>query len=1095
MLPKLVSVPCVYNCQSGYWQFVRSLGQNFGVRVAVARCPGAPRVAVFSGVLLSLTLLTAAPTLGAPQRPLSDVEARAAKSCADAAVTKGKMAGKQASSNCADASAGKTVPSNGSSTQNQPALATQLVETILGERCVAQERPEAPASRLLPHDLSITCEGVAVGSLSYSLMSTSTGSLADVFRSSRQFVSMGSKLDCEPPKSLTAGDAQRGVLAFPCRHRRDGWPTLVMVSAASNVLRVAEGPASAYPVLRQLSGLEVSTTSRTQQAEQVRSLWSTPIAIGSAAEKDKIAGYLSNARASAGQSAFAAAEREFRKALELQVRLYGEDDMATNDVLLDLAVTVSNQGRHDEAEALIRRAAPIVEKSPKPADRARMSGYQAFVAANKGNFEEALMLARAAAAQWRDIVAQAAGTGSRSLSQLPGMTNGFEAELAMALNLEAGMLLRTGDVTGAYASAAEAALIIKRVDGEPSWWESDTLVTLGNVSSAQGRLSAAEAYLKKAIELRKQAFGEGLATLQARVALGRAYQAEHMNVSAIIVFREAIAIAKTLPRDTTPIRADDIIPFAEAVVEEAARYSDPSAKLGLFTEVFDAFQMVSSPVFDRTMALTSARLSTQTPGLTDLLQRLDSAMQKEAGQRLQLATEQARSVEDRSAEAEEQYSTEIAAQGKIIADVRKNIVEKFPSFSSLTDAKGPNLDQLRGRLGVDEGMLIYLVGKKTSFVQLVTRKKTTVAPVPVGSAALETVVARLRRGLEIEGSSVNDFDLDAAHGLYQDLFAGLKDEIADLKRLVIVPAGALANLPFGVLVTKPPALGQYLSAHWLTNDFDISYSPTITSFVNLRSTRLVGQHARKLLAVGNPVLAPLQRVAAQEAAFASVISSCQSGDIIPPQLLRSLASLPDTANEIYNVSKALGGNASDILLGGQATEPTLRARNLADYRILYFATHGLLPGEIRCQSQPGIVLTPPSEPAETHFGDGLFDASEIAALPMTADLVVLSACNTAASGKADGGQSLSGLAASFFRAGAKSLLVSHWQVPSAATGALMSSMFATLSKTPNMSVDTALRTAQSGLSKTPGFAHPFFWAAFVLMGDGAIKPLDEERRQ
>ena len=1095
MLPKLVSVDCVCNSQSGYWHFVRTLVQNFGVRVADARRLVLPRVALLSGVFLSFTLLAAAPSLGAPQLPLSDVGARAAKSCADAVVTKGEMAGKQASSNCADASAGKTVPSNGSSTQNQPALATQLVETILGERCVAQERPEAPASRLLPHDLSITCEGVAVGSLSYSLMSTSTGSLADVFRSSRQFVSMGSKLDCEPPKSLTAGDAQGGVIAFPCRHRRDGWPTLVMVSAASNVLRVAEGPASAYPVLRQLSGLEVSTTSRTQQAEQVRSLWSTPIAIGSAAEKEKIAGYLSNARASAGQSAFAAAEREFRKALELQVRLYGEDDMATNDVLLDLAVTVSNQGRHDEAEALIRRAAPIVEKSPKPADRARMSGYQAFVAANKGSSEEALMLARAAAAQWRDIVAQAAGTGSRSLSQLPGMTNGFEAELAMALNLEAGMLLRTGDVTGAYAGAAEAALIIKRVDGEPSWWESDTLVTLGNVSSAQGRLSAAEAYLKKAIDLRKQAFGEGLATLQARVALGRAYQAEHMNVSAIIVFREAIAIAKTLPRDTAPIRADDIIPFAEAVVEEAARYSDPSAKLGLFTEVFDAFQMVSSPVFDRTMALTSARLSTQTPGLSDLLQRLDSAMQKEAGQRLQLATEQARSVEDRSAEAEEQYSTEIAAQGKIIAEVRKNIVDKFPDFSSLTDAKGPNLDQLRGRLGVDEGMLVYLVGKKTSFVQLVTRNKTIVAPVPVGSAALETVVARLRRGLEIEGSSVNDFDLDAAHGLYQDLFAGLKDEIADLKRLVIVPAGALANLPFGVLVTKPPALGQYVSAHWLTNDFDISYSPTITSFVNLRSTRLVGQHARKLLAVGNPVLAPLQRVAAQEAAFASVISSCQSGDIIPPQLLRSLASLPDTANEIYNVSKALGGNASDILLGGQATEPTLRARNLADYRILYFATHGLLPGEIRCQSQPGIVLTPPSEPAETHFGDGLFDASEIAALPMTADLVVLSACNTAASGKADGGQSLSGMAASFFRAGAKSLLVSHWQVPSAATGALMSSMFATLSKTPNMSVDTALRTAQSGLSKTPGFAHPFFWAAFVLMGDGAIKPLDEERRQ
>lgn len=1042
---------------------------------------------------LLFALLAVVSTPGAAKLPLSDVEAQDTKSCAGTALTDGAGGSKQSPYNCTDADPNKRMSANLSSVQGLPSLATQLVKTVLGESCVAQERAEAPASRLLPRDLTIICEGVAVGSLSYSLVSTSTGDLAEVFRSSRQSVSMETKLDCEPAKSLTDGDAKGSVLAFPCRHRRDGWPTLVMVSAASNVLRVAEAPASAYPVLRQLLGLEVPTTSRTQQAEQIRSLWSKPIAIGSAAEKEKIAGYLSNARALAGQSAFTAAEREFRKALELQVRLYGEDDMATNDVLLDLAIIVSNQGRNDEAEALIRRAAPIVEKSPKPADRARMSGYQAFVAANKGNFEEALVLARAAAAQWRGIVAQATGTGSQSLSQLPGMANGFEAELAMALNLEAGMLLRTADVTGAYASAAEAALILKRVDGEPSWWESDTLVTLGNVSSAQSRLSAAEAYLKKAIDLRKKAFGEGLATLQARVALGRAYQAEHMNVSAIIVFREAIAIAKTLPRDTAPIRAEDIIPFAEAIVEQAARYSDPSAKLGLFTEVFDAFQMVSSPVFDRTMALTSARLSTQSPELSGLLQRLDTALQKEAGQRLQLATEQAQSVENRSAEAEEQYSTEIAAQGEIIAEVRKKIADQFPDFSSLTDARGPKLDQLRGRLGVDEGMLVYLVGKQASFVQLITRNKIVVAPVPVGSAALETVVARLRRGLEIEGSSISDFDLDAAHALYKDLFTGMKDEIADLKRIVIVPAGPLANLPFGVLVTKPPVRGQYVSAHWLTNDFDISYSPTISSFVDLRSTRLVGKHARKLLAVGDPVLAPVQRVAAREAAFASATGSCQSGDIVPAELLRSLASLPDTANEINNVAKALGGNASDIILGEQATETALRARNLAEYRILYFATHGLLPGEIRCQSQPGIVLTPPSEPAETHFGDGLFDASEIAALPMKADLVVLSACNTAASGKADGGQSLSGLAASFFRAGAKSLLVSHWQVPSAATGALMSSIFATLSKTPNMSVDTALRAAQLDLSKVPAFAHPFFWAAFVLMGDGAIKPLDEEQ--
>lgn len=971
----------------------------------------------------------------------------------------------------------------------------QLVKTILGELCVTQERSEAPASRILPHDLNIVCDGVVVGSLSYSLASTENGSLTDTFRASRQFLMMGKTLECEPEKSLTGNDGKEIALAFPCRHRRDGWPTLVLVSAASNVLRVAEGPASAYPVLRQLEGLGPAATSDTLQAEQVRSLWSKPIGIGSAADKEKIAGYLRNARTSAGQSDFAAAERGFRRALELQVRLYGEDDMATNDVLLDLAISVSNQGRHDEAEALIRRAAPIVEKSPRPADRARISGYQAYLAANKGDYDGALLLARAATAQWRDLAAQTASGGAQSGSLSPGGSTGAEAELAMALNLEAAMLLRTGDVTGAYASGAEAMLIIKRVDGEPSWWEGDLLVTLGNVSSAQGRLSAAEAYLKKAIELRKRTFGEGVATLQARVALGRAYQAEHMRVSAIIAFREAIAVAKTLKKDSNPLRAEDIIPFAEAVVEEAERYDDPSAKIGLFTEVFDAFQMVSSPVFDRAMALTSARLSAQTPELADLLQRLEGSIQKEGEVRLQLASEQALSAQERSAEAEEQYSVEIAAQGEIITSLRKTLADKFPAFSALSDAKTLTADALRSRLGADEGMLVYLVGQSQSFVQLVTRKKVVIAPVPTGGAALGDVVTRLRRGLEIEGSSVSDFDLEVSYNLYRDLFAGLKDELSELKRLVIVPAGPLANLPFGLLVTKAPVPGQYASAHWLTNDFDISYSPTIGSFVDLRSTRLVGRQSHKLLALGDPVLAPPRRAAAQQAAFAGINGQCQTGDIIPPELLRSLSSLPDTAREIASVAMALGGGKNDILLGKQATEAALRAHNLSDYRIIYFATHGLLPGEIRCQAQPGVVLTPPDEPAKSHAFDGLFDASEIASLSITADLVVLSACNTAASGKANGGQSLSGLAASFFRAGARSLVVSHWQVPSAATSALMSAMFNTLSNTPSMSVDAALRAAQLRLSKEPGFAHPFFWAAFVVMGDGATKPLDAEQRQ
>jgi len=180
------------------------------------------------------------------------------------------------------------------------------------------------------------------------------------------------------------------------------------------------------------------------------------------------------------------------------------------------------------------------------------------------------------------------------------------------------------------------------------------------------------------------------------------------------------------------------------------------------------------------------------------------------------------------------------------------------------------------------------------------------------------------------------------------------------------------------------------------------------------------------------------------------------------------------------------------LLGAQANDAALRDRKLSEYRILYFATHGLLPSELKCQAQPGVVLTPPTETPETAAFDGLLDASEIAGLSIPAELVVLSACNTAASGKANGGESLSGLAAAFFQAGARSLVVTHWQVPSAATSSLMSSMFNVMGASKATSIDEALASAQTRLFNNPGTAHPFFWAAFVVMGDGLTTPLAEE---
>jgi CHAT domain-containing protein len=202
-------------------------------------------------------------------------------------------------------------------------------------------------------------------------------------------------------------------------------------------------------------------------------------------------------------------------------------------------------------------------------------------------------------------------------------------------------------------------------------------------------------------------------------------------------------------------------------------------------------------------------------------------------------------------------------------------------------------------------------------------------------------------------------------------------------------------------------------------------------------------------------------------------------------LLRALAPLPETADEVRRVALTLRAGPEAIVLGRDVNEPALRKLPLDQYRVVYFATHGLLPGELRCQSEPGLALSPPAGDPTGVGDDGLLDASEVASLRLDADLVVLSACNTGGAGGRFGGQALSGLAEAFFYAGGRALLVSHWQVPSVPTVALMTGLFETVGPELKGGVAAALRGVQLKLAGAPETAHPFYWAAFTLVGDGA----------
>jgi CHAT domain-containing protein len=198
--------------------------------------------------------------------------------------------------------------------------------------------------------------------------------------------------------------------------------------------------------------------------------------------------------------------------------------------------------------------------------------------------------------------------------------------------------------------------------------------------------------------------------------------------------------------------------------------------------------------------------------------------------------------------------------------------------------------------------------------------------------------------------------------------------------------------------------------------------------------------------------------------------------------------LPETADELCAVARDLGASADEIRLGERATETEIKrlsaAGELSKYQVVHFATHGALAGQIGDGAEPGLLLTPPIVGTETD--DGYLSASEIAALKLDADWVILSACNTAAGG-VEGAEALSGLARAFFYAGARALLVSHWAVYSEATVKLITGAMGRIAADKSVGRSQAMQQSMLAMidNGQPFEAHPAFWAPFVVVGEGA----------
>ncbi|MCY7348382.1 MAG: CHAT domain-containing protein, partial [Pyrinomonadaceae bacterium] len=288
-----------------------------------------------------------------------------------------------------------------------------------------------------------------------------------------------------------------------------------------------------------------------------------------------------------------------------------------------------------------------------------------------------------------------------------------------------------------------------------------------------------------------------------------------------------------------------------------------------------------------------------------------------------------------------------------------------------------------------------------------------------------------------------------ARFIYDGLLADGMPLFKDKKHLVIVPSGVTCDVPFQALMNE--------NGRYLIEDYSISYAPSLTTLAEMQANRrklATQKYVGDFLAFGNP------KLSAETAAKLRV--RYRSG---------KLENLPEAEVEVNTIGKFYPNNK--ILTGGNATE-TVWQTEASKYRILHLATHGLSDAEKPLYSH--VLLSANLD------DDGLIEGREIAAMNLTAEMVVLSACETARGREFDG-EGMVGLAWSFAAAGVSTVIASNWKVDSAVTAEFMIDFYSELNDKNNQTKNEALRTAALKKLKSEKTTHPFYWAGFALFGD------------
>jgi CHAT domain-containing protein len=879
--------------------------------------------------------------------------------------------------------------------------------------------------------------------------------------------------DCRPTEPTTLADGTAAALR-ECTRAQGGWRVLILAAVIGDVSYALETLPTNLPVLE--LAVQVVRGKRPADAPAGNSIVSAAIrraetmvgATGALVGVQDVGAHatlyeLGRLRDWAGDAA--AAETAFRRALEIEGRLVGANQAQSGFTISWIGAMVGLQRRFAEADQWFARAEPLVKQDYVPWHYPQHLTWRSLVERLRGRHSEAIKYGEEAIRIYE---------GQRVLN---------ETSFAESLTHTVRAYWATGRLDEVENGLLRVLTLLEKPGPVPSyraWRVGEVHHDLGIFYLDRNRLVEARKHLELGLKRRESFLGPSLKATLSLMALGRLGRAEGALPKALEAYRRAADITTMDPLARGASRADTFAGYFDTLLELGSAASDQRDAMA--AELFGVAQIPRDSETAKAISAMSVRLASADPAVQSATREYQEALRRRDRAGEAYATQPFRPANERDPDREEALKREWRTAEDKVALLEEGLQAKFPKYVGLTSARPLSVGDVTQLLRPGEAVLSVVQTSKAAYVLLARDGTVSVHRAPVTREAMERDVKRLRSGLDVADGQLRAFDVALAYQLYKSLLAPLANQLRGVTHLITVATGPLQSLPLALLVTQPSLTtdgDDYRETAWLVRQFAISVLPSLSSLKDLRATASRPAAPKPFIGFGDPAFSGAAGAVRSVTALANL---CRDGALTDMELLRGLPRLPETAGELRQMARTLGAGPESVVLRADATEGRVRSTDLSQYRVIAFATHGLLPGDLQCKTEPALALTPPASPSAAE--DGLLDASEVAQLHLDADFVVLSACNTAAPDGRLLGEALSGLARGFFYAGARSLLVSHWAVASQPTVALTTGLFTEYAKNRALGRAEALRRAQQALWQEAATAHPALWAPFVLVGDG-----------